>query len=294
VNVKAKTIELWIEDHKLVARGYNEDKSGTPIIFIHGITSSVDFWEPVLPTAFKERYRWYSLSLPGHYPSTMPPRFREEDLTAEMIARVLSEALYRLGGNQPVIVVGYSTGGFAAVHLAAHAPGIVKAAASISGFVQGKWTGALGANQAIASIPLIGKPWFKLAYWLIGSNIAIWKPSWSVYAASFSALSNNPLFEQAVEGGYFNFKQLDLDIMAMYFRRMPHIDISHLLPQIRTPMLVIVGDKDPIVPPSQSQIIAQKVVGSELKIIAGAGHVPMLERADEYNRALMEWLSKYV
>jgi pimeloyl-ACP methyl ester carboxylesterase len=290
----AKTIELWIEDHKLVAHGYNEDKSGTPIIFIHGITSSIDFWEPVLPIAFKERYRWYSLSLPGHYPSTMPPRFREEDLTAEMIARVLSEALYRLGGNQPVIVVGYSTGGFAALHLAAQAPGIVKAVASVSGFVHGKWTGALGANQKIASIPLIGKGWFKLAYWLIGRSRAVWKSSWGVYTANAGALANNPLFEQAVESGYSSFTHLDLDIMAMYFRRMPHIDINHLLPQIRTPMLVIAGDKDPIVPPSQSQMIAQKVVGSELAMIAGAGHVPMLERADDYNRALMEWLKKYV
>jgi pimeloyl-ACP methyl ester carboxylesterase len=294
VNNKAKTIELWIEDHKLVARGYNEDKSGAPIIFLHGITSSVDFWEPVLPDGFKERYRWYSLSLPGHYPSTMPPRFREEDITTEMMARVLSEALYRLGGNQPVIVVGYSTGGFAAVHLAAQAPGIVKAAASISGFVQGKWTGALGLNQWIASLPLIGNGWFKLGYWLLGRSLAVWKPSWGFYTADAGALANNPLFEQAVIGGYENYKKLDLDVMAMYFRKMPKIDISNVLPQIRVPMLVIAGDKDPIVPPSQSQLIAQKVQGSELVMISGAGHVPMLERADEYNRALMGWLEKHV
>ncbi|MFN8375541.1 MAG: alpha/beta hydrolase [Anaerolineae bacterium] len=289
----AKTIELWIEDHKLVALGYNEDYAGTPIVFIHGITSSVDFWEPLLPQAFKGRYRWYSLTLPGHYPAVMPPRFREEDLSAEMMARVLSEALYRLAGDKPVIVVGHSTGGFAAVHLAAQAPGIVKGVVSVSGFAQGTWIGALGLNQKIAALPVVGNAFYKLGYWLIGRSKEVWKQSWGVYTASSSALAHNPLFDQAVENGYPNFTHLNLDVMAMYFRRMPHIDISAVLPQIRVPMLVIVGDKDPIVPSSQSQLIAQKVQGSELVTIAGAGHIPMLEHADEFSRALLGWIDNH-
>jgi pimeloyl-ACP methyl ester carboxylesterase len=289
----AKNIEFWIEDHKLVARAYNEDKGGTPLIFIHGITSSTSFWESALPPEIKEHYRWYSLPLPGHFPSTMPPRFSEESLTAEMIVRVLSEAVYRLAGKTPAILIGYSTGGYAALHLAAQAPGIIKGVVSVCGFVQGKWTGALGMNQKIAAIPMIGDPIFRGAYWLMGRNKTAWGWGWRIYTPDAQTMFRNPVFQPAVDGGHEDFKQLDFGIMAMYFRRFPHIDISTVLPQIRVPMLVIAGEKDPIVPPAQAHLIAQQVQGSELKVIAGAGHVPMFDRGEEFNRVLVEWLSKH-
>ncbi|NWF68375.1 MAG: alpha/beta hydrolase [Chloroflexi bacterium] len=289
----AKTIEMWIEEHKLVARAFNEDQPGTPIVFLHGITSSVDFWEPLLPQAFRQSRRWYALSLPGHYPATMPPRFREEDLTAEMIARVLSEALYRLCAGQPLLLIGHSTGGFAALHLAEHAPGIVKGVASISGFAQGKWGGMLGLNQKIAALPVVGNGWFKSAYWLIGRSLSVWVASLGIYAADGQAMRTHPAFLALTRSGIDNYRRLDLDTMAMYFRRMPHIDISQQVAQIRAPLLLIAGDKDAIVPPTQSQMIAQQVAGSELHILAGAGHVPMLERAAEYDRILFDWLDRH-
>jgi pimeloyl-ACP methyl ester carboxylesterase len=289
----AKTIELWIEDHKLVARAYNEDKSGTPIIFIHGITNSVDLWEAILPPEIKDCYRWYSLSLPGHYPATMPPNFREENLTAEMIARVLSEAVHRLVGDKLVLLVGHSTGGFAVLNLGTHAANNIKGIVSASGFAKGKWIGALGIFQHIAAIPLIGSSLYQLSYWLIGRNRALWAQSCRVYAADAYAMLHHPAFWAGIKGGHENFKRLNLNIMAMYFRRMPHIDIGEKLSQIHVPMLVISGDKDPTVPPSQSTTIAQKVAESELVMIAGAGHALMIERADEYNRTLATWLEKH-
>jgi pimeloyl-ACP methyl ester carboxylesterase len=289
----AKTIELWIEDHKLIVQAYNEDKGGTPLIFIHGVTSSVSFWEPSLPKEIKAGYRWYSLPLPGHYPSVVPPRFHEEHLTPEMIVRVLTEAIYRLAGDKPVIVIGYSTGGYAAVHLAAYAPGIVKGVVSVCGFVQGTWTGALGMNQKIAAFPVIGDPWFRAAYWLMGRPKRLWGQAWSVYTPDPQALFKCPTFQPTVDGGHEDFKRLDFRIMAMYFRRFPHIDISGVLSQIRVPMLIIAGEQDPIVPPAQSQLIAQQVQGSELKLIAGSGHVPMFDRGEEFNRVLIDWLSKH-
>jgi pimeloyl-ACP methyl ester carboxylesterase len=289
----AKTIELWIDHHKLVARAYNEDKSGTPIIFIHGITNSVDLWEAILPPEIKACYRWYSLSLPGHYPATMPPNFKEEDLSADMIGRVLAEAVSRLVEDKPVILVGHSTGGFAVLNLGAHASNPIKGIVSVSGFAQGKWIGALGIFQHIAAIPLIGGALYQLSYWLIGRNRAIWGQSCRLYAADVDTLLRHPAYWAGINGGHENFKQLDLKIMAMYFRRMLSIDISDKLPQIHVPTLVISGDQDPTVPPSQSRLIAEKVEGSELVMIEGAGHALMLEREAEYNRAFSTWIEKH-
>ena len=87
------TKEMNIGGHKIVAKVFNEDKTGIPVIFIHGITATIDFWEPVQTPIFEKRFRWYSLSLPGHYPAQLPSQFHKESLTADMVAQVLKASL---------------------------------------------------------------------------------------------------------------------------------------------------------------------------------------------------------
>ena len=93
-----------IGGHKIVAKAFNEDKTGIPVIFIHGITATIDFWEPVQVPIIKDHFRWYSLSLPGHYPAQLPNEFHKESLTADMMAQVMTDAVKELVGDQPVIL----------------------------------------------------------------------------------------------------------------------------------------------------------------------------------------------
>ena len=48
--------------------------------------------------------------------------FRREELTAELIARLVMCTLHELVGDQPVILFGHSTGGFASLATAAQYP----------------------------------------------------------------------------------------------------------------------------------------------------------------------------
>ena len=54
---------LNVQSHKIVVASFNEEKSGIPIFFIHGITASINFWEPIQTPAFQERFRWYSFGV---------------------------------------------------------------------------------------------------------------------------------------------------------------------------------------------------------------------------------------
>ena len=85
--------KMNIRGHKIVAKIFNEDKNGIPVIFIHGATSTIDFWEPFQTPIFNNHFRWYSLSLPGHYPAQLPSQFHKESLTADMVAQVLKASL---------------------------------------------------------------------------------------------------------------------------------------------------------------------------------------------------------
>jgi pimeloyl-ACP methyl ester carboxylesterase len=64
------------------------------------------------------------------------------------------------------------------------------------------------------------------------------------------------------------------------------------LGEIQVPTLVVVGGEDIITPPSESQTLADGIPNSQLAIISEAGHFPMLERPDRFNRLLGEFLAR--
>src|SRR5499426_3285796 len=68
-------------------------------------------------------------------------------------------------------------------------------------------------------------------------------------------------------------------------------DARPLLPAIKCPTLVLVGDGDELTPPALAQEIAAGVAGSRLVVVADCGHLSTMERPDAVNRALVEWMT---
>ena len=285
--------EMNIANHKIVAKVFNEDKTGIPVIFIHGITATIDFWEPLQTPIFRNNFRWYSLSLPGHYPAQLPTDFHKDSLTADMIAQVLTYAIKELVGNEPVILAGHSTGGFAALAIAANNPEIVAGVISIAGFAQGRWTGALGIFQKLARLGPIGRILFKMNFKILASNLWIYRAGVGLYAKDRMAVFSNPNFKSVVNIAYNGTKELEVNSLLPLFNRLPDIDISDQLPNITSPTIALAGENDPIVPPEQSRIIAERVPKSESVFLKGTGHLPMFERQNEYDRALTDWVEKF-
>jgi pimeloyl-ACP methyl ester carboxylesterase len=81
--------------------------------------------------------------------------------------------------------------------------------------------------------------------------------------------------------------------MVSYFTAMPQTDITPHLSNIVAPTCLIAGDKDPIVPPIQSSIIAEKIINSSLIAIKDSGHLPFFEKPIEYKRAVDTWLAEF-
>ena len=285
-------IDLDIDGHRLCAICLNPEAQGEPIILIHGITGSISSWL-VNPLPFVlEQGPCYALSLPGHFPAAFPPGFRQDQLTAEMLARVMAEAIRQTVGERPVTLLGHSTGGFSALNIAARYPQMARRVVSISGFALGKWIGALGFYQWLVRSGGLGKAVYKAIYRFAGTNTDILRTTLRIYAADAKALYANPDMAETVEKALPDFRQLDLDAMVHYFSAMPGIDITPLLSQIQCPTLAIAGDLDPTVPVDESRKIAAAIPGAELALIRGAGHLPFLERPIEYQAALSGWLNK--
>jgi pimeloyl-ACP methyl ester carboxylesterase len=61
---------------------------------------------------------------------------------------------------------------------------------------------------------------------------------------------------------------------------------------LRVPALLITGDADLVTPPSIMRMVAQHMPGSEISIVAEAGHSVYWEAPDVFNRAVLGFLAK--
>jgi pimeloyl-ACP methyl ester carboxylesterase len=68
-------------------------------------------------------------------------------------------------------------------------------------------------------------------------------------------------------------------------------DSRPLLANIRCPTLVLAGDSDVATPPELAKEIAGGIQGSTLVIVPKCGHLSTLDRPDEVNAALAQWLN---
>jgi pimeloyl-ACP methyl ester carboxylesterase len=67
-------------------------------------------------------------------------------------------------------------------------------------------------------------------------------------------------------------------------------DTYERLPQIACPTLIVTGDGDRVIPGASSEVLHERIPGSRLEVVAGAGHLFFLERPEESVRLLDEFL----
>jgi 3-oxoadipate enol-lactonase len=67
-------------------------------------------------------------------------------------------------------------------------------------------------------------------------------------------------------------------------------DQTALLAKITVPALILVGAEDAITPLADSQKMSQAIPGSRLVVIENAGHVSNLERTEQFNDAVLDFL----
>ena len=139
-----------VGDHQIAVIDGTDGKSGPAVVFLHGILASAHLWPILIRDTPLDRYRWISVGLPGHYPSVAPKSFQREELSESFFARMVLEPVQAIFGDEPVHLVGWSTGGYSALMTAAESPERVASVVSLSGFARGAWEHFLGHLQVVS------------------------------------------------------------------------------------------------------------------------------------------------
>ncbi|MGB8645831.1 MAG: alpha/beta hydrolase [Anaerolineae bacterium] len=248
-------IEIAGQSVYYAARG----TQGAPVVFVHGSGGSHLVWNGQL-AALAERARVYGVDLPGHGRSALPGR----DSVREY-AEVVCGFLDALALPQAVIV-GHSLGGAITLTMGLEHPDRVLG------------LGLVGTGARLRVLPAFMEG-------LLSDHANTVHVINETMFAPDADLHLKELSEQAslvVDPQVFH------DDLAACDR----FNIMERLGEIRAPTLVVCGDQDRMTPPKFSQYLAAQITGAQLVIVPGAGHMVMLERAEEVSAALAGLVGK--
>ncbi len=78
---------------------------------------------------------------------------------------------------------------------------------------------------------------------------------------------------------------VDFELFLKMLSKAGEHSAEDLLPEIRVPVLVAAGDRDPFTPPEVSRAMAEAIPGAEFELLRGASHVAPLEQRERAERA---------
>ncbi len=251
---------------------YREAGQGFPVVLIHGFTGNLRNWALVIP-ALTQRYRTVSPDLRGHGQSGKPTR--PEDYSLELMAEDVYGLLRHLDIDR-CYLVGHSMGGMVAQSLVLTYPGPVQALALV---------------DTAATVP----EGMRTAERARLVQIAQEEGMEAVFEAQ---LDMNPMAQQLQEHPellqlwrrqfLMTSREAYIYCAQAIANRRPLLEE---LPSLSVPTLIVCGENDePFVAPSRQ--MHERIAGSQLAYIPGCGHTPQVEKPDQFNRILLEFLAR--
>jgi pimeloyl-ACP methyl ester carboxylesterase len=235
---------------------------GRPVLLLHPWFGCWRFWEPVLPALAGARWLAPDLYSPaaGDWAGAAAP---------SALSAALADLLEAEGGA-PADVVGNSMGGILAQLLAAERPDLVRRLVLVG-------TGASSAGL---------RPGFatRLDAWLAAPDAAGLEPLTRGLVAPRAAA--HPLVDACVAA----LAAVDPAYVAAIPRATRGLDLRPRLASISAPTLVVRGELDSIRTDAHAQELAAGIAGARAVEIAGAGHSPMVDSAEAFNRLLADFL----
>ena len=251
---------------------YERSGSGFPLLLTHAGIADSRMWEPQAK-AFANQFDMVRPDLRGFGDSKLPPV--PYSMLADMIALLDYLDIDRAH------VVGCSMGGTLAIDFALEHPQrverLVLGGSGVSGSNLGAADSALFADVEAADkagdMEAVNRAEVRL--WVDGPR----RPEGSAPAA----------VRELVLG--MNGRALRTDWDSAQNQPLDPPAITRLS-EITAPTLVIVGDQDLPHASANADLITSKIAGARTVVIKGAAHLPSLERPEEFNRVLLDFLTR--
>ncbi len=224
------------------------------LVLLHGSNSSGPEMEP-LARALRPHFPLRAPNLLGHGGRVVPDGYSLEDMSADLVAWLDAERIGRCD------LIGYSVGGYVALHVARHHPDRVRAVATLAA----KY---VFDEAAVSHVVHLSTP-ERLA-----------RPESPRKA------------EMERAHGAANWEQVALNTCELFRRlgKKPPLD-ERDLSRITVPALIVSGDRDPLVPIAESRRMAELLPLARLAFFPGAAHPLAQVPIDQVARAFRTFIA---
>jgi len=239
-------------------------RTGTPIVLIHGAsTSLLDFHASLVPP-LADQHRVVAVDRPGHGYSERPVGdWPDPARQAELLHRLLGE----LGVRRPVLV-GHSWAGAVVLAYLLSYPDDAAGGVLLAGGSH-PWEGGVAWYNDVAAVPLLG----EVFAWTLPLTVGRLSVS-SGIAATF-APDPVPADYRARTGVELTLRPRTFLANAEDIRRLsPFLEgQSNHYGYLREPLLLITGDADGVVPAwNHAERLVRQAPRTELVVLEGTGH----------------------
>lgn len=251
---------------------YEEHGKGDPVLLIQGLGYPSGMWFLQIP-ALARNFRTIVFDNRGVGKTDKP----DEEYSIPLMASDAAGLLHVLGVEK-THVVGVSLGGYIAQEMALSSPNLI-----------GRLVLLATSHGGPRYFELTKGLWEEVAA-LAGLSPEEILRRGSILAAAENFFQKNPeLLDRSVSIRMENLQPLYAftrqSTAAANFDSLPR---AHL---IRQPTLILAGARDRVMPMVLTQELAQKIPGAKLRVFPDAGHLLFLEKAQEVNQAILEFLS---
>jgi pimeloyl-ACP methyl ester carboxylesterase len=263
--------------------GYVEAGSGDLLLLIHGMAGTAENWGSVIePLAL--RHAVVAPDFPGH--GTSEPGGGDYSLGS--LASGLRDLMLTLG-HERATLVGHSLGGGVALQFTYQFPEMVERLVLVS-------SGGLGPDVS----PILRAAALPGADLFIAATAGIGARAGSLLGSGLGKLGLRPSADVAeVARGYATlsdparrraFLATLRAVVGTDGQRVAARDRLYLAEAL--PLLIIWGDRDPIIPVAHAEEAHAALPSSQLEIFEGAGHLPQLERPGRFVAVLQRFLDE--
>jgi pimeloyl-ACP methyl ester carboxylesterase len=274
-----ETITLRVSGDPLVADVYTPPDAGdqAPLLLIHGWGGSGRTWAPAVEQ-LRERYGLIVPDLPGVGRSLPVRRGRT---MAEQV--LVLEALLDQLGIQRLRLVGHSMGGGMAILLAARRPDLVERLALVGS--------ALFRNDAERS--------FFNVFMEISGLVMLLRPEvladvpWLTQMFATRFFYRVPDDPALLREGLLDYLRMDYSTALTSARSATSYIVNDAAAQLRCPTLLIVSRQDQVMPVSNVDYTAKTIADCRVHWIEECGHIPMVEKPDEFVEVLTRFLDSH-
>jgi pimeloyl-ACP methyl ester carboxylesterase len=240
------------------------DADGPPVVLLHGASSNLETMRP-LGELLAKRHRVILIDRPGHGWSA---RDDLRNLTPAMQAKIIDEALSKLGFGPAIVVVHSLAGAFGPLMALDHAPraaGLVMLAPLLY-----PWPGGIGSYNKIVTTPVIG----PLLAWTITMPLGLLLAQPAARKVFAPQMPPEGFLREARTALLLRPREFLANAWELVGLKAAVAGQAPRYRSIDIPVTVITGDTDDTVSPARhSRAFAIAVPHAKLIVLPGVGHM---------------------